>query len=101
MLALGWRVELIYLALPSAEMSRLRVAERVKHGGHDIAAADIARRFPRSLHNLFHRFAPLVSQTHCFMNDRAAPHLVFHQTGAVRSVVNAELFEFLSQEAQP
>ncbi|MHB1616679.1 MAG: hypothetical protein ACYCUX_05380 [Metallibacterium sp.] len=25
----GWRVELIYLALPSAEMSRLRVAERV------------------------------------------------------------------------
>lgn len=58
LLALGWRVELIYLALPSAEMSRLRVAERVKHGGHDIAAADIARRFPRSLHNLFHRFAP-------------------------------------------
>lgn len=34
------------------------------------------------------------------MNDGAAPHLVFHQTGAVRSVVNAEFFEFLSQEAQ-
>lgn len=31
--AQGWRVELIYLALPSAEMSRLRVAERVAHGG--------------------------------------------------------------------
>lgn len=29
----GWRVELTYLALPSAEMSRIRVLERVRHGG--------------------------------------------------------------------
>ena len=44
----GWRVELIYLALPSMEMSKLRVAERVAHGGHNIPAADIERRFARS-----------------------------------------------------
>jgi len=31
----GWRIELIYLALPSVAMSRFRVAERVAHGGHD------------------------------------------------------------------
>ena len=30
-----WWVELIYLALPNVEMSKLRVAERVAHGGHD------------------------------------------------------------------
>jgi predicted ABC-type ATPase len=46
---LGWRVELLYLALPNVELSRQRVAERVAHGGHAIAPADIARRFPRSL----------------------------------------------------
>src|SRR6185503_2879629 len=28
----GWRVEILYLALPSVELSRLRVAERVAHG---------------------------------------------------------------------
>lgn len=28
----GWRVELVYLALPSVELSILRVAERVAHG---------------------------------------------------------------------
>ena len=50
----GWRVELLYLALPSVEMSVLRVAERVAHGGHSIPQADIERRFPRSLNNLFH-----------------------------------------------
>ena len=100
LLAQGWRVELIYLALPSARMSRLRVAERVLHGGHDIPAADIARRFPRSLHNLIHLFAPLTSQTRCFMNNGAAPELVFQQAGRVRSVSNAKLFELLSQKAQ-
>ncbi len=47
----GWQVELIYLALPSVEMSRLRVTERVAHGGHAIPDVDIVRRFPRSLHN--------------------------------------------------
>ncbi len=32
----GWQVELIYLALPSVAMSKMRVAERVAHGGHNI-----------------------------------------------------------------
>lgn len=101
LLSQGWRVELIDLALPSAEMSKLRVAERVTHGGHNIAAADIARRFPRSLHNLIHLFALLVSQTRCFMNNGAAPELVFQQSGAVRSVVNSTFFDLLLLEAQP
>jgi predicted ABC-type ATPase len=34
--SLNWNVELIYLALPSLAMSTLRVAERVRHGGHDV-----------------------------------------------------------------
>ncbi len=32
----GWRVRLIYLALPNVEMSKLRVAEQVTHEGHAI-----------------------------------------------------------------
>ena len=38
--ATGWQVALIYLALPNTEMSRLRVAQRVAHGGHNIPARD-------------------------------------------------------------
>lgn len=95
----GWRVELIYLALPSAEMSRLRVAERVAHGGHNIPTQDIKRRFPRSLHNLLYCFASLVDQTHCFMNDRELPQLVFTQQANQRDVFQAEIFDLLQQEA--
>lgn len=68
--ASGWRVELIYLALPNAELSRLRVAERVAHGGHDIPADAIARRFPRSLHNFFQLFPPASRSSILFYEQR-------------------------------
>lgn len=95
----GWRVELIYLALASVELSRLRVAERVAHGGHDIPAADIARRFPRSLRHLLSDYAPRVDRVRCFMNSGAAPELVFEQTGLQRTVFDPQWFSHLSQEA--
>lgn len=96
----GWRIELIYLALPSAEMSRLRVAERVAHGGHNIPEADLMRRFPRSLHNLLKVFAPKVDQVRCFMNSGESPELVFQQTGVVRTILNPDFFILLQREAQ-
>lgn len=97
----GWRVELIYLALPSREMSRLRVAERVAHGGHDIPAADIERRFPRSLANLFDIFSMEVDACRCFMNSGVMPELVFEQLGEVRNIVHAAHFGHLQNEASP
>jgi predicted ABC-type ATPase len=94
----GWRIELIYLALPDAELSRMRVAERVKHGGHNIPDADIARRFPRSLYNLLHLFAPRVHQTSCFMNSGSAPELVFDQIGLHREIRRPDIFDLLFKE---
>ena len=95
----GWRVELIYLALPSAEMSKMRVLERVEHGGHNIPTAAIERRFPRSLHNLLTDFSYLVDKTHCFMNDSESPELIFVQEGQHREIINQTLFNHLLQKA--
>ena len=96
----GWRVELIYLALPNLEMSRLRVAERVTHGGHNIPLQDIERRFPRSLRNLLNEFGFVVDRTQCFMNDGASPQLIFLQQGETREILNAELFDQLTRWAE-
>lgn len=96
----GWRVELIYLALPGAEFSRLRVAERVKHGGHNIPSADIARRFPRSLYNLLHLFSSRVHHTICLMNNGGGPVLIFEQTGTRRVVQHHDFLDLLQNEAQ-
>jgi predicted ABC-type ATPase len=95
----GWRVELIYLALPSAEMSRQRVAERVAHGGHAIDDADVARRFPRSLFNLLNDYAGAVDSTRCFMNRHTAPELVFEQQDQQRHIYRPDLFAHLMKEA--
>lgn len=98
--AAGWRVELIYLALPSALMSKLRVAERVAHGGHNIPAADIERRFPRSLRHLLDEFSHRVDACTCFMNDGASPQMVFEQHGDNRDVIHADYYQLLLEEAK-
>lgn len=95
-----WRVELIYLALPSAEMSVLRVAERVAHGGHAIPQVDILRRFPRSLRHLLNVFSHRVDRCTCFMNDGESPVLVFEQHGLQRDIVDEHWYQILTEEAQ-
>ena len=97
----GWRVELLYLALPSAELCRLRVAERVAHGGHAIAPADIIRRFPRSLRNLLDEYAGAADHTRCVLNSGPLPELVFLQSGETRTILNQPVYEQLLREAHP
>ena len=96
----GWRVDLIYLALPSAEMSKLRVAERVAHGGHAIPEADIERRFPRSLRHLLDDFSQRVDRCICFMNDGENPELVFEQCGDQRDILCADHYQLLLEKAE-
>jgi predicted ABC-type ATPase len=96
----GWRVELIYLALPDLEMSQMRVAERVAHGGHDIPLDDLTRRFPRSLKNLLSVFSHQTDYTECYMNEGDEPDLVFIQNGDTRTVVNESLFRILEKGAE-
>lgn len=96
----GWRVELIYLALPSVEMSKLRVAERVAHGGHNIPVTDIERRFPRSLNHLMNDFSLRVDSCACFMNEGESPVLVFEQQGIERTIVHDDYYQLLLNEAR-
>lgn len=93
--ATGWKVELICLALPDAEMAKLRVAERVSHGGHDILVPDIERRFVRSLENLFEAYASLVDRTVCVLNIGESPELVFSQQGEQREVKQPAVMQSL------
>ncbi len=60
--AQGYRVELFYIAIPSAELAVNRVALRVKLGGHHVPTSDVHRRFQRSLQNLFELYLPLADR---------------------------------------
>ena len=93
-------MELIYLALPSVEMSKLRVAERVAHGGHHIPVADIERRFPRSLRHLLDDFSHYIDSCTCFMNDGESPMLIFEQRASERDIVHDDYYQLLLEEAR-
>ncbi len=59
---MGYRVELFFLGLPSADMAVERVAQRVRHGGHDIPEATIRRRFEAGKRLFTTVYQPLVDQ---------------------------------------
>ncbi|MCC6993217.1 MAG: zeta toxin family protein [Deltaproteobacteria bacterium] len=55
----GYTVVLIFIGMGSAELCDERVAMRVLQGGHDVAAARVAARYPRTLENLARAIAKL------------------------------------------
>ena len=59
---LGYEIELHYLWLSSPTQAIARVRQRVQLGGHDVPAADVRRRFKRSLVHLLDDYLPLASR---------------------------------------
>jgi len=57
--AAGYRFELVYLRLPSADHSIARVANRVAEGGHSIPEDTLRRRFVVSCEYLESTYKPL------------------------------------------
>ena len=74
--ALGYRVALFFLSLPSADMAVQRVAERVRQGGHNIPEATIRRRFEAGWRLLTEVVQPLVDQWVLFDNAGEEPILM-------------------------
>lgn len=56
--AAGYRIEIVYLRLPSPQLALRRIAARVKQGGHNVPRADVLRRFSRSW-TKFPKYLPL------------------------------------------
>jgi predicted ABC-type ATPase len=59
---LGYEIELHYLWLSSPTQAIARVRQRVRQGGHHVPAADIRRRFKRSLSHLLDDYLPLANR---------------------------------------
>lgn len=69
--AAGYRVHVLYLWLPSAELALSRVQRRVAAGGHDVPEADVRRRWGRSLVNFLDVYRRLA--THWRLYDGSTP----------------------------
>ena len=67
----GFEVHVWYAGLSSPELHLARVKSRVRKGGHDIAEADIRRRFHHSRLNLIN-LLPYIAALHVFDNSTDA-----------------------------
>jgi predicted ABC-type ATPase len=74
--AMGYHVTLIFLSLPNVEWAVERVAERVRHGGHDIPEHVIRRRFVSGRQNFEVRYQPVVDDWVLYDNSGSAPRLI-------------------------
>jgi predicted ABC-type ATPase len=72
----GYRVELAFLQLSSANLACRRVASRTRAGGHDVPEADVRRRFDRGRRNLDAVYRPLVDAWALWDNSGASPVLL-------------------------
>jgi predicted ABC-type ATPase len=71
--ALGYRVSLYFLSLPSADSAIARVAERVRQGGHDIPEPVIRRRFAAGLRNFERHYRNCVDDWAKYDNTGSTP----------------------------
>lgn len=72
----GYRIEIVFLSLPSVQLALQRIAARVRQGGHDVARADVLRRFQRSWSNFQRLYRPLAEKWSIYDNSGNAPRLI-------------------------
>ena len=98
--AQGYKVQIFYVALPSAELAVNRVALRVKLGGHNIPQPDIERRFQRSLHNLHNLYLPLADRWTVLDNASGTLNRIAHGTAHRTYVEDTDKWLNLKRLAQ-
>ena len=72
----GYRIELVFLQLPSVELALQRIAARVRQGGHDVPRADVVRRFNRSWENFHAVYRVLADKWAVYDNAGDTPRLL-------------------------
>lgn len=73
----GYRVHIAFLSLRSPELALLRVAERARFGGHDVAEDVVRRRFGAGLRNFFALYRDVADTWQVFDNsDLTGPRLL-------------------------
>ncbi|SRR6266478_403748 len=72
----GYRVELVFLKLPSIRLAISRVKARVAQGGHQVAGSVVRRRFRLGWTNFEQVYRPLVDPWLLYDNSGPIPILL-------------------------
>ena len=77
----GYRVHLIFLALPTPDLAVARVQARVHGGGHDVPEAVVRRRFRAGLRNFVQLYSSIANSWQIYDNSSfRGPRLIAART---------------------
>ena len=93
----GYQIHLFFLWIPSPNLALERIKERVASGGHDVPAADVRRRFRRSVDNFFKVYESYLDSWMLFDNSEETPRLVAEKASGKLSIKDTELFSKISK----
>jgi predicted ABC-type ATPase len=93
----GYRLHLFFLWLPSAELAIERIADRVRHGGHNIPEKVVRRRFHKGLSNFTKLYQPLLDSWFIMDNSGVTPRMIAFENNGVRKIIIPEIFEEIFQ----
>jgi predicted ABC-type ATPase len=86
--ALGYRIVVVFLWLPSATVAIARVTRRVSQGGHRIPEDVIIRRYSSGLRNMRHLYLPLADSAFIYDNSDGLGILIAEQREGAAFVVH-------------
>ena len=71
-----YKVRLVFLSLPDADIAIARVAARVAQGGHNVSSVVVRRRFVAGLRNFQNIYMNLVDNWEWYDNSGSTPKLI-------------------------
>jgi len=94
----GYWIRLDFLWVPDLNLTRERVGQRVKKGGHAIPDEVQQRRFGKGLRLLLEHYRPLVHHWRIFDNTGRSPVLIVEEKDASFRIVDASRLALLEAE---
>jgi predicted ABC-type ATPase len=86
----GYKFQLSFLWLRSADLAVQRVRERVRSGGHDVAEEVVRRRYEKGLRNLWTLYMPLADAWSVYDNSASPDPVLMASSGRDRTIEVAE-----------
>ncbi len=99
---LGYQFQLLFAFLPDPDLAVIRVAGRVRQGGHNIPEETIRRRYYAGLANFFELYLPLVDSWKVFDSSIQSPITIIAEGGLDRpsQVERPDLWNLMQESAK-
>ena len=96
--AKGYRLHLYFLWISDIDIALLRIADRVRRGGHHVKEEDVRRRFSRGISNFFNVYRQMMDFWVLLNNSTEYPTMIAYNEFGKIEIKNARLYNKLQEQ---